>query len=102
MAGGGVYDPTKFTVANNSIKLGTKVWVCNLSGTDGPCVVARVMDRMSKRYPERIDLSEAVARAIGVKGKGRVEVTAVGKWDDAKPLGYQPACRTCGRMEPPD
>jgi rare lipoprotein A (peptidoglycan hydrolase) len=73
MANGGRYDPSKSTVAMNGRPLNSEVTVCHGSR----CAPATVTDRMSSRYgrkARRVDLSAALARRLGIKGKAQVVV----------------------------
>jgi rare lipoprotein A (peptidoglycan hydrolase) len=73
MANGGRYDPSKSTVASNSLPLNSKIIVCRKSR----CAPATVTDRMSSRYgrrARRVDLSTALARRLGIKGQAKVVV----------------------------
>ena len=73
MANGRRYDPSKSTVAMNSHPLNSKIIVCRGSR----CEQATVTDRLSSRYgrkARRVDLSTALARRLGIKGKAKVVV----------------------------
>lgn len=81
MSNGLPYDPGALTAANNTLPLGSVVRVCravnnskNTIRNVTVCVNVTITDRMNERFPNRIDLSEAAAKQIGVTGKSGVRV----------------------------
>lgn len=67
-ASGRPYNPSELVAASNKFRLGQKLLVCGKER----CARVTVIDRMSKRFPKRIDLSAEAGRIIGCSGKCRV------------------------------
>lgn len=72
-ASGETYDPSQLTAAHRTLPFGTRVRVTNQRS--GSSVVVRINDRGPYAGGRIIDLSEAAARAIGMRGSGLAEVT---------------------------
>lgn len=72
-ASGETYDPAQLTAAHRILPFGTRVRVTNQR--NGSSVVVRINDRGPYSGGRIIDLSEAAASAIGMRGSGLVEVT---------------------------
>jgi rare lipoprotein A (peptidoglycan hydrolase) len=72
-ASGEPFDPTAFTAAHSALPFGTLVEVWE------PDAMRRVTVRVNDRpgRPGVIDLSEAAARALGIKGRGLATVIVV-------------------------
>ena len=75
-ASGEHFNPKKLTAAHRHIDFGTKVKVTNL--TNNKSVVVTVNDRGPYVKGRIIDLSKAAAKAIDMKGTGKVSLTIVG------------------------
>lgn len=71
-ANGERYDPSKFTAAHRSLKLGTRVKVTDLRS--GRSVTVRITDRGPFRRGRGIDLSLAAAKRLGIVRKGVAKV----------------------------
>jgi rare lipoprotein A len=69
---GEIFSNTKFTAANNFLKLGTLVRVTNK--LNGSSVVVKINDRMNKSNKRLIDLSQAAAKKLGLIQQGVGEV----------------------------
>jgi rare lipoprotein A len=70
-ASGEKFDPDRMTAAHKTLPFGTRLRVVNLQ--NGRTVVVRINDRIpAKTKTITIDLSRGSARAIGIKGVGRV------------------------------
>lgn len=72
MSDGTKYSPSELTLAANTLPIGSKVIVCNKQ--TWKCSRAKVTDRLAPRFSNRVDLSAALAKKIGVKGSGKVTV----------------------------
>ncbi|WP_274379056.1 septal ring lytic transglycosylase RlpA family protein [Altericroceibacterium spongiae] len=72
-ANGETFDPTQLTAAHRTLPFGSKVKVTY--GRTGKSVVVRINDRGPYAHNRVIDLSEAAARQIGIRGAGRGHVT---------------------------
>lgn len=74
MANGERFDPQKLTAAHRSLPFGTRVKVTFLK--TGRSVWVTITDRGPFKKQRIIDLSEAAARAIGLRpaGVGKVEI----------------------------
>lgn len=71
MANGQPYNPKALTVAANTLPLRSKIILC----TPSKCVRATVTDRIAPRFThKRVDLSEAVARRLGIKSQALVKI----------------------------
>jgi rare lipoprotein A len=71
------YDPRGLTAASRTLPFGTRVRVCYSA-----CVTVRINDRgpfhrSHGRYDRDIDLSAGAARAVGLKGVGRVSLQII-------------------------
>ncbi len=64
-----------FTAAHKSLPLHSYVRVTNLANNES--VVVKINDRGPLSRRRVIDLSQAAARAIGIHGVGKVEITAL-------------------------
>lgn len=64
-----------YTAAHKSLPLHSRVLVTNLANNES--VVVEINDRGPYVRGRLIDLSQAAARAIGIRGVGKVEVTAL-------------------------
>ncbi|HOL08932.1 MAG TPA: septal ring lytic transglycosylase RlpA family protein [Bacillota bacterium] len=71
-ANGERFDETKYTAAHRSLPFGTKVRVTNLE--NNLSVIVTINDRGPWTKNRIIDLSWAAAKAIGIKGIGRVKL----------------------------
>lgn len=69
------YHPEKLTAAHQSLPLGTKVLVRNLSNDKEVTVV--INDRCRKKSFPFIDLSRAAARKLGFFGEGKAKVAII-------------------------
>ena len=69
------YQPEMMTAAHQSLPLGTKVLVRNLSNDKEVTVV--VNDRCRKKSTPFIDLSRAAARKLGFLGAGKANVAII-------------------------
>lgn len=69
------YHPEKLTAAHQSLPLGTKVLVRNLTNDKEVTVV--INDRCRKKSFPFIDLSRAAARKLGFFGKGTAKVAII-------------------------
>jgi len=63
------------TAAHKSLPLHSRVLVTNLANNES--VVVKINDRGPFTRGRLIDLSQAAARAIGIRGVGKVEITAL-------------------------
>ena len=72
-ANGETYDPSQLTAAHRTLPFGTRVRVTNQH--NGASVVVRINDRGPYAGDRIIDLSEAAASEIGMRGSGLAEVT---------------------------
>jgi rare lipoprotein A len=72
-ASGEPFDADAFTAAHRTLPFGTRVRVRHVA--NGRAVVVRINDRGPARRDRLIDLSLAAARALGLHGLARVEVT---------------------------
>lgn len=64
-----------YTAAHKSLPLHSRVLVTNLANNES--VVVEINDRGPFVRGRLIDLSQAAARAIGIRGVGKVEITAL-------------------------
>jgi len=64
-----------YTAAHKTLPLHSRVMVTNL--TNNESVVVKINDRGPFVRGRLIDLSQAAARAIGLRGVGRVAITAL-------------------------
>lgn len=64
-----------YTAAHKSLPLHSRVLVTNLANNES--VVVKINDRGPYVRGRLIDLSQAAARAIGIRGVGKVEITAL-------------------------
>jgi rare lipoprotein A len=64
-ASGKTYDPKKMTVAHKSLPFGTKIKITNTK--NGKTAVATVTDRGPMQSGRVVDVSPAVAHALGMK-----------------------------------
>jgi rare lipoprotein A len=64
-----------YTAAHKTLPLHSRVMVTNL--TNNESVVVKINDRGPFVRGRLIDLSQAAARAIGIRGVGRVAITAL-------------------------
>ena len=71
-ANGEIFSNTKFTAANNFLRLGTLVKITN--PVTGISVVVKINDRMNKNNNRLIDLSQAAAQKLGLIQQGVGEV----------------------------
>lgn len=71
MAGGGRFDPSKFTCASRTLPFGSRIQVCRAAR----CVVVTTTDRGPYVPGRELDLSEAAARALGMIRAGVARVT---------------------------
>jgi rare lipoprotein A len=74
-ASGETFNKDGFTAAHRSLKFGT--WVRVTHNESGQSIVVRINDRGPYKGGRIIDLSEAAARAIGLKGIAEVFVLAI-------------------------
>ena len=76
-ASGEVYNMNALTAAHRSLPFGTKLRVCNKSNSK--CTTVRINDRGPFIHGRELDLSRAVAQAIGLdaEGVGRVMITPI-------------------------
>jgi rare lipoprotein A len=74
---GEIFSNSKFTAANNFLRLGTLVRITNPA--NGKSVVVKINDRMNKHNKRLIDLSEAAAKKLGLfkQGIGQVIMEVV-------------------------
>jgi rare lipoprotein A len=70
---GARFDPNKLTAAHPSLPMGT--WVRVTDDATGRSVVVLVNDREPPHGVRCIDLSEAAARQLGMRGRGVADVT---------------------------
>jgi len=71
-ASGERFDPAQLTAAHRTLPFGSRVRVT--SERSGDSVVVRINDRGPFNHARVIDLSEAAAKAIGIRGHGRGQV----------------------------
>lgn len=71
-ASGEPFDRAGLTAAHRTLPFGTKVRVTNVA--NGQAVVVRINDRGPFKPGRVIDLSDAAAGAIGMRGKGLAKV----------------------------
>lgn len=64
-----------YTAAHKSLPLNSRVMVTNLANNES--VVVKINDRGPFVRGRLIDLSQAAARAIGIRGVGRVAISAL-------------------------
>jgi rare lipoprotein A len=64
-ASGKIYDPKKMTVAHKTLPFGTKIKITNTK--NGKTATATVTDRGPKQAGRVVDVSPAVAHALGMK-----------------------------------
>ena len=76
-ASGEIFNKNAMTAAHRSLPFGTKVQVTNLR--NGRTVLVRVNDRGPHVRGRMIDLSQAAAKKIGLKGLVRVKLEVVKK-----------------------
>ena len=74
-ASGEMFNKNAMTAAHRSLKFGTKLKVTNLR--NGRTVLVRVNDRGPHVQGRIIDLSQAAAKKIGLKGVARVKLEVV-------------------------
>ena len=76
-ASGEVFDNDSMTAAHNTLPLGTRVRVTNLS--NGRSVIVKITDRLHATNSRIIDLTQTAARELGflAKGLARVRVERV-------------------------
>ena len=74
-ASGEMFNKNAMTAAHRSLKFGTKVKVTNLR--NGKTVLVKVNDRGPHVQGRIIDLSQAAAKKIGLKGVARVKLEVV-------------------------
>lgn len=67
----------QLTAASPHLPLGSKVKVTNKA--TGKSAVVKINDRQASGGNRVVDLSKAAASKIGIKGKGDVQTTVVGK-----------------------
>ncbi|MXP25503.1 septal ring lytic transglycosylase RlpA family protein [Altererythrobacter indicus] len=72
-ANGETFDPSQLTAAHRSLPFGSKVKVTY--ARTGKSVIVRINDRGPYAHNRVIDLSEAAAREIGIRGAGSGHVT---------------------------
>jgi rare lipoprotein A len=70
-ANGETFHPGGMTAAHKTLPFGTRLRVCRTER----CVSVRINDRGPFIRGRHLDLAEGAARAIGLPGVGRVEVT---------------------------
>lgn len=80
-ASGAAFNPQAFTAAHRSLPFGTRVRVKNLH--NGRSVVVKINDRGPWTAGRVIDLSQAAAQAIGLRGLGTVAIDLAHR-DDAR------------------
>jgi rare lipoprotein A len=71
-ASGKIYSPSKMTVAHKSLPFGTKVKITNKS--NGKTAIATVTDRGPMQSGRVVDVSPAVAHALGMRHGAMTEV----------------------------
>lgn len=78
-ASGEIFNQQKFTVAHNSLPLGTYIKVTNLR--NGKTVIVKVNDRLHHRNKRLVDLTYAAAKKLGFVKSGltKVKVEVLGK-----------------------
>lgn len=74
-ASGERYNQHALTAAHKTLPLHSRVLVTNLANNES--VVVKINDRGPHARHRLIDLSMAAAKAIGLKGVGQVEITAL-------------------------
>ncbi|MFM8441750.1 MAG: septal ring lytic transglycosylase RlpA family protein [Methylococcus sp.] len=74
-ASGQRFNKHQFTAAHKTLPLHTLVRVTNLANDES--VIVEINDRGPHHRGRLIDLSQAAARAIGIRGVGNVKVTAL-------------------------
>lgn len=74
-ASGERFNRNAMTAAHKSLPLHSHVRVTNLANNES--IVVKINDRGPYAHGRLIDLSQAAARAIGIRGVGKVEITAV-------------------------
>lgn len=101
-ANGEVYDMHRMTAAHKTMPLPSYAVVRNLN--NGRWVVVRVNDRGPFKTGRVIDLSYAAAKALGIQGLGKVEVTRLthdaireGSWRQPAILAAQCSQASCLR-----
>lgn len=80
-ASGAHFDPLALTAAHRTLPFGTRVRVRNLQ--NGRSVVVRINDRGPWTGSRVIDLSQAAAQAIGLRGLGTVAIDMAQRDDTA-------------------
>jgi rare lipoprotein A len=81
-ANGEIYDMTALSAAHPTLPLPSYVWVTNLA--NGRTLLVRVNDRGPYANDRLIDLSQAVARALDMEGRGLAQVRV--RYAGAAPL----------------
>lgn len=74
-ASGERFNKHALTAAHKTLPLHSRALVTNLANNES--VVVEINDRGPFRRGRLIDLSQAAARAIGIRGVGTVEITAL-------------------------
>jgi rare lipoprotein A len=74
-ANGERFNPNGLTAAHRTLKFGTKVRVTHLKTRKS--VIVRINDRGPFIRGRIIDLAHGAARAVGLKGTGKVEIVVV-------------------------
>lgn len=74
-ASGERFNRHAYTAAHKTLPLHSRVLVTNLANNES--VVVKINDRGPFVRGRVIDLSQAAARAIGIRGVGKVEITAL-------------------------
>ncbi len=78
MANGQQFKETEYTAACNIYPLGSQVQVRSLQrGARDSVVQVRITDRVSTKYPNRIDLSPAAFDRLGDRKQGLIQVEVV-------------------------
>lgn len=74
-ASGERFNRNAMTAAHKTLPLGTRVKVTNLANNES--VVVKINDRGPYVHGRIIDLSQAAARSIGIRGVGKVSVAVL-------------------------
>jgi rare lipoprotein A len=76
-ASGQRYNPDEMVAASSTLPIGSKVKVQNKK--TGKSAIVRINDRTAKKSHSVVDLSNAAANKLGVKGTAQVNANVVGK-----------------------
>lgn len=74
-ASGERFNRNAMTAAHKSLPLHSRVRVTNLANNES--IIVKINDRGPYVHGRIIDLSQAAARAIGIRGVGKVAITAL-------------------------